>query len=68
MSDPRLTAREVQVIRAVARHGGAGRMAAAELGISPQTVKNHLSSVYGKLGAVGLTDALARMGWLRVPE
>jgi DNA-binding NarL/FixJ family response regulator len=46
---PHLTPRERQIIRAVAR-GLGNREIAAELGISAQTVKNQLSTVYSKVG------------------
>ena len=47
-----LTAREQQVAAAVAR-GLTNRQVGDELGISAETVKRHLASVYGKLGVSG---------------
>lgn len=47
-----LTRREQQVADAVAR-GLTNRQIAAEFGISAETVKQHLSSIYGKLGMNG---------------
>ncbi len=44
----RLTRRELEVLRLIAR-GRTNRQAAAELGISENTVKNHLRSVLAKL-------------------
>jgi DNA-binding NarL/FixJ family response regulator len=44
----RLTRRELEVLRLIAR-GLTNRQAAAELGISENTVKNHLRSVLAKL-------------------
>jgi len=44
----RLTRREVEVLRLIAR-GRTNRQVAAELGISENTVKNHLRSVLAKL-------------------
>jgi predicted ATPase/DNA-binding CsgD family transcriptional regulator len=44
-----LTAREVEVLRWVAR-GLTGAQVAAQLVISPRTVTSHLSSIYNKLG------------------
>ena len=43
-----LSARERQIVEAVAR-GLSNRDIAAEAGIAPQTVKNHLSSIFQKL-------------------
>jgi DNA-binding NarL/FixJ family response regulator len=44
-----LTAREVEVLRWVAR-GLTGTQVAAQLVISPRTVTSHLSAIYNKLG------------------
>jgi DNA-binding NarL/FixJ family response regulator len=44
----RLSTREKQIVAAVAR-GLSNRDIAAEAGIAPQTVKNHLSSIFQKL-------------------
>ena len=44
-----LTPREHEVVRAVLR-GASNAAIASDLGLSPQTVRNHLSSVYFKLG------------------
>jgi DNA-binding NarL/FixJ family response regulator len=44
----RLTRREVEILRLIAR-GRTNRQVAAELGISENTVKNHLRSVLAKL-------------------
>lgn len=43
-----LSPREQQIVAAVAR-GLSNREIAAEAGIAPQTVKNHLSAIFGKL-------------------
>jgi DNA-binding NarL/FixJ family response regulator len=51
-----LTPREQQIAEHVAR-GLSNRQIAAECGISPETVKRHLASIYDKLdmrGRVGL--------------
>lgn len=60
-----LTAREVDVLRLVAR-GLTNRSVAAELGIAEATVKTHLTRVLGKLGATSRTHAVARARELRL--
>jgi DNA-binding NarL/FixJ family response regulator len=62
----KITTREAQVLAEVAMHGANGP-AAQCLEISEQTVKNHLSSVYKKLGVGSVTMALSQTGWLNVP-
>jgi two-component system nitrate/nitrite response regulator NarL len=47
-----LTPREQQVAEAIAR-GLSNRQIAEEFGISPETVKRHLASIYGKLSLPG---------------
>jgi len=54
-----LTAREVQVLELLAE-GLPNKTIAARLGISDQTVKFHVSSISGKLGAKNRTDAVRR--------
>lgn len=54
-----LTAREVQVLELLAE-GLSNKGIAARLGISDQTVKFHVASVSGKLGAANRTDAVRR--------
>ncbi len=44
-----LTTRELQIARAVAE-GRGNREIATLLGITEQTVKNHLTSIFGKIG------------------
>lgn len=68
MPDPRLTPRETQVLRTLARSQGARKIAAHELHISVRTVANHQRAAYAKLGASSLVDALDRLGWVKVPE
>ncbi len=65
-SDPRdpeavesLTARERDVLQLLAE-GMANRAIANALGISEHTVKFHLASIFGKLGASTRTDAVRR--------
>ena len=57
--DEPLTAREVQVLELLAE-GLPNKAIAARLGISDQTVKFHVSSISGKLGARNRTDAVRR--------
>jgi len=52
----RLTAREREVIQAVAR-GLSNKAVAAELHVTVQTVKFHLTSIYRKLGITNRTEA-----------
>jgi len=54
-----LTAREVQVLELLAE-GLPNKRIAERLGISDQTVKFHVSSISGKLGAANRTDAVRR--------
>ncbi len=54
-----LTAREIDVVELLAQ-GLPNKAIAARLGISDQTVKFHVASIYGKLGATNRTDAARR--------
>ena len=54
-----LTPREIEVLELVAE-GLPNKVIATRLGISDQTVKFHLSSIIGKLGASNRTDAVRR--------
>jgi DNA-binding NarL/FixJ family response regulator len=54
--DP-LTAREIEVLRMMAE-GFGNREIASRLGISDNTVKFHISSILGKLGASSRTEAV----------
>lgn len=47
-----LTTREKQVAEAITR-GLSNKQIAREFGISPETVKRHLASIYGKLALPG---------------
>ena len=55
----RLTAREIDVLELVAE-GLPNKAIAERLGISDQTVKFHLASILGKLGASNRTVAVRR--------
>jgi DNA-binding NarL/FixJ family response regulator len=57
--DEALTPREVQVLELLAE-GLPNKAIAARLRISDQTVKFHVSSISGKLGARNRTDAVRR--------
>ena len=54
-----LTAREIQVLELLAE-GLPNKAIAGRLGISDQTVKFHVSSISGKLGAANRTEAVRR--------
>jgi DNA-binding NarL/FixJ family response regulator len=54
-----LTPREIEVLELLAE-GFPNRAIAARLGISDQTVKSHVASVCGKLGAANRTEAVRR--------
>jgi ATP/maltotriose-dependent transcriptional regulator MalT len=54
-----LTPREIEVLELLAE-GLPNRAIAARLGISDQTVKFHVASISGKLGAANRTDAVRR--------
>jgi DNA-binding NarL/FixJ family response regulator len=56
----RLTERELQVLQLLAQ-GLANKQIALALSISDHTVKFHVASIYGKLGAANRTEAV-RMG------
>lgn len=62
-----LTDRELEILRLLA-HGVRATEAAAQLCLSVKTVKNHLTSIYAKLGVEGATQAVAkayRLGLVR---
>jgi DNA-binding NarL/FixJ family response regulator len=44
-----LTSREIEIISAI-KEGSSNREIASKLAISEETVKRHLSNIYGKLG------------------
>jgi DNA-binding NarL/FixJ family response regulator len=54
-----LTPREIEVLELVTE-GLSNKAIASRLGISDQTVKFHLASILGKLGASNRTDAVRR--------
>ena len=54
-----MTPREIQVLELLAE-GLPNKVIAERLGISDQTVKFHIGSISGKLGAANRTDAVRR--------
>ncbi len=67
----RLTAREQEVVRQVAR-GRSNKAIAHQLGISPRTVEGHLNHVFEKVGSTSRTElvhyALASGLFVREPD
>jgi DNA-binding CsgD family transcriptional regulator len=51
-----LTPRELAALRAVAATGG-GKLAARHLGMTPNTLKNHLNTIHHKLGTFSTVQA-----------
>jgi DNA-binding NarL/FixJ family response regulator len=65
-----LSSRELEILRLVAT-GRRNREIATDLGISAQTVKNHLTTILHKLGVPNRTRAVTyavRQGWLPLGE
>jgi DNA-binding NarL/FixJ family response regulator len=65
-----LSAREMEILRCVTR-GLSNKQIAGELGISHQTVKNHMTSILDKLHVEGRTQAAVfalKHGWVRPEE
>jgi DNA-binding NarL/FixJ family response regulator len=58
-ADCQLTRRETQALHGLAR-GLSNKLIAAELGIKPETVRDHVSSLLSKLTAHNRTEALAK--------
>jgi DNA-binding CsgD family transcriptional regulator len=54
-----ITGREYEALERLAA-GAANKEIARAMGVSPNTVKSHLASLYGKLEAARRTDAVAR--------
>lgn len=69
-SDSPLSSREMEILRAVS-HGLSNKQIAYTLKISHQTVKNHMTSIMGKLRVEGRTQAAIyalQHGWVRTEE
>ena len=67
---PQLSPRELEVLDLVVK-GASSKEIAVELGISTETVKDHVSRVYSKLGVsdrVGAVNAARRIGWTFLGE
>lgn len=65
-----LSPREMEILQHAAR-GESNKEIARALGISQQTVKNHISSILRKLGARDRTEAAVyalRHGWIRLQD
>lgn len=56
VDDDAISPRELEVLRAIAA-GSSNKVIASELGLSEHTVKNHIKSIFGKLGTGDRTEA-----------
>jgi DNA-binding NarL/FixJ family response regulator len=66
----KLSDREIEVLERIAS-GGSNKEIADTLGISTQTVKNHISSILRKLSLNDRTQAVLyalRRGWIEAPS
>ena len=64
----RITPKQMEVLRLIAKTGYTNAEAAVTLGVSEQTIKNHKASIYRNLGVRNLTEVYIEMEWLHVPE
>jgi len=65
-----LSPREMEVLAYIVQ-GASNKVIAANLGISQQTVKNHMTSIFRKLGVSDRTEAAIvalRRGWIRLQD
>lgn len=62
----KLSNAELESLRSLALHENT-EQAAANREVSPQTLKNELTSAYRKLGVRSRTGAFQKLGWLRPP-
>jgi DNA-binding NarL/FixJ family response regulator len=61
-----LTVRQSEVLRCMALGLGL-KESARTLDVTLSTIKNHLATIYDKLEAHNLAEALRTLGWLRIP-
>jgi DNA-binding CsgD family transcriptional regulator len=61
-----LTVMQTRVVAEYVRTGSQ-KAVAHTLGISVQTVKNHLSAIYGRLETQGILQTLGVLGWITTP-
>ena len=47
---------------------GTQKDAATYIGISPQTLKNHLGDLYRKLGTNSAMETASKLGWVNIPS
>ena len=64
----RITPKQMEVLRLIAKTGYTNAEAAVTLGVSEQTIKNHKARIYRNLGVRNLTEVYIEMEWLHVPE
>lgn len=63
-----LTRAQIEVLKLYPYSGGTWKDVARVQGRSEQTVRNHVTSAFRRLGANNITEAYIRLGWLRVPK
>ena len=62
-----LTPYQLQQLRAYAKYGSL-KIAAYELNLKEQSLRNSLSQIYLRLGVDNFLGALAVLGWLTIPQ
>lgn len=66
MRDKTLTPRQREAVAETIVHGSR-KVAAACMGISQTTMRNHLRDAFVKLDAVTIIEAATNLGWINVP-